>query len=54
MRVAKLWSEFEGPGWKNKGALQFKEDIAKGFENVPQAFVRMMKGDNLGKQLVAL
>jgi NADPH-dependent curcumin reductase CurA len=40
--------------WKNKGALQFKEDVAKGFESVPQAFVRMMKGDNLGKQLVAL
>jgi NADPH-dependent curcumin reductase CurA len=40
--------------WKNNGSLKFREDVVKGFENVPRAFVRMMTGDNLGKQLVQL
>ncbi|MEY4099040.1 MAG: NADP-dependent dehydrogenase [Pseudomonadota bacterium] len=41
-------------GWKNAGSLQFKEDVVKGFANIPNAFVRMMRGDNLGKQLVEI
>jgi len=40
--------------WHAAGALKFKEDVMQGLENVPHAFVRMMNGDNLGKQLVRI
>jgi NADPH-dependent curcumin reductase CurA len=40
--------------WNKAGSLTFREDVVKGFENVPHAFMRMMRGDNLGKQLVEL
>jgi NADPH-dependent curcumin reductase CurA len=40
--------------WHRAGSLKFREDVVKGLENVPHAFVRMMRGDNLGKQLVEL
>ncbi len=40
--------------WSKEGSLQFKEDIVQGFQNVPNAFIRMMRGDNLGKQLVEI
>ncbi len=36
------------------GRLQFREDVLEGFERVPEAYVRMMAGRNLGKQLVRL
>jgi NADPH-dependent curcumin reductase CurA len=36
------------------GLLKFQEDVVNGFENVPHAFIGMMRGDNLGKQLVRL
>lgn len=38
--------------WHKYGSLKFQEDVAHGFENIPHAYVRMMSGDNLGKQLV--
>ncbi|WP_354416786.1 NADP-dependent oxidoreductase [Mesorhizobium shonense] len=40
--------------WYKQGLLQTKEDIAEGIELVPHAFVRMLKGENFGKQLVKL
>jgi NADPH-dependent curcumin reductase CurA len=40
--------------WNRAGLLHFREDVVKGFENVPRAFMRLMRGDNFGKQLVAL
>ena len=40
--------------WHQAGLLQHKEDIADGIETVPHAFVRMLKGENFGKQLVRL
>ncbi|WP_137891193.1 NADP-dependent oxidoreductase [Ramlibacter sp. 2FC] len=40
--------------WHKAGCLTVREDVVKGFENVPNAFVRMMRGENLGKQLVEL
>jgi NADPH-dependent curcumin reductase CurA len=36
------------------GRLRFHEDVLDGFERVPEAFCRMMAGQNLGKQLVRL
>jgi NADPH-dependent curcumin reductase CurA len=40
--------------WHRSGAIQTREDILEGFERMPQAFLRMMAGQNFGKQLVRL
>ena len=40
--------------WRTEGRLQFREDIAEGFDQVPAAFIRMMAGENFGKQLIRL
>jgi NADPH-dependent curcumin reductase CurA len=36
------------------GQLKYNETIAEGLENAPAAFIGMLKGQNLGKQLVKL
>ena len=36
------------------GKLAFKETIAEGIENAPEAFIGMLEGKNVGKQLVKL
>lgn len=36
------------------GALTYAEDVLDGFDRVPEAFCRMMDGQNRGKQLVRL
>jgi NADPH-dependent curcumin reductase CurA len=38
--------------WHRSGQLTTREDILDGFERVPEAFLRMMSGQNFGKQLV--
>ncbi|WP_081159770.1 NADP-dependent oxidoreductase [Ensifer aridi] len=40
--------------WYKQGLLQTREDVAVGIESVPHAFVRMLKGENFGKQLIKL
>jgi len=35
-----------------RGEVRYFEDIVRGIENTPQAFIGMMRGDNLGKRLV--
>lgn len=40
--------------WHRDGKLVFREDVLDGFERVPEAFLRMMSGENFGKQLVRL
>jgi hypothetical protein len=34
--------------------LQYRETVAQGLENAPEAFLGMLKGRNFGKQLVKL
>jgi NADPH-dependent curcumin reductase len=41
-------------GWLGAGKLNYRETIAIGLENAPAAFVGMLQGRNLGKQLVKL
>lgn len=38
--------------WLKEGKLQYKEDVEYGLENTPRAFMAMLEGRNLGKQLV--
>jgi NADPH-dependent curcumin reductase CurA len=42
----------EMAGWIKEGKLKYREDIVEGFDNLPQAFIGMLQGDNLGKRLV--
>ena len=36
------------------GGIKYREPIANGIENAPQAFLGMLRGANFGKQLVKL
>ena len=38
--------------WLKEGKIKYKEDIEHGIENTPRAFIAMLKGANVGKQLV--
>ncbi|MEZ5798569.1 MAG: NADP-dependent oxidoreductase [Paracoccaceae bacterium] len=40
--------------WYRSGLLQPREDVAHGIGAVPGALIRMLKGENFGKQLVKL
>jgi hypothetical protein len=44
---------FQGLGqWLKQEKLKYREDVAQGLENSPQAFIGMLQGKNRGKQLV--
>ena len=36
------------------GQLQYAEDVLDGVEHLPEALIRVLKGDNFGTQLVKL
>ena len=38
--------------WCRAGLMKSRFDIVKGIENMPQAFLRLLTSQNLGKQLV--
>jgi NADPH-dependent curcumin reductase CurA len=40
--------------WYCAGLLEAREDVAHGIEAVPAALIRMLRGENFGKQLVKL
>jgi NADPH:quinone reductase len=40
--------------WLNSGKLKYRETIVKGIENAPKAFIGLLRGENIGKQLVQL
>jgi len=40
--------------WLEEGKLKYRETIAEGVENAPQAFIDLLSGRNIGKQIVRL
>ena len=40
--------------WIREGRIKYREELAEGIENAPRAFLDMMRGRNLGKQLVRI
>ena len=38
--------------WIKERKLKYREEITEGIENAPEAFIGMLKGENIGKQLV--
>jgi NADPH-dependent curcumin reductase CurA len=48
--------EFAGKAaqWVADGKLNYRETIAEGVENAPKAFIDMLNGKNVGKQIVRL
>lgn len=38
--------------WLADGRIKFREDVVKGLENAPQAFIGMLNGQNFGKLVV--
>ena len=40
--------------WVADGRIKYKETVSEGIENAPQAFIGMLRGANLGKQLIKI
>ena len=38
--------------WLLEGKIKYREDIATGIENTPEALVKVLHGHNFGKQVV--
>jgi NADPH-dependent curcumin reductase len=38
--------------WLAQGKLKYREDVVEGFENTPQAFLGLLRGDNFGKLVI--
>lgn len=53
---AAIWEQAlaELAGWVAAGKLRYRESIVEGLENAPRAFIGLLQGENLGKQLVKL
>lgn len=51
-----LWPKAtaELTAWVRAGSLRYRETVARGLANAPRAFIAMLKGDKLGKQVVQL
>jgi len=41
-------------GWLREGRIQYLEDRTEGLEHAPEAFARLMRGDNVGKSIVVV
>jgi NADPH-dependent curcumin reductase CurA len=40
--------------WEADGRLRHREDVVQGLDNAPEALRRVLRGDHLGKLIVAL
>lgn len=39
-------------GWVAEGKIRYRESVSEGLRSAPRAFIGMLRGENLGKQLV--
>ena len=39
-------------GWVAEGKIKYREQIVEGIESAPEAFLSMLRGQNIGKQLI--
>jgi NADPH-dependent curcumin reductase CurA len=53
---AKACADYVGKaaGWIAEGRMRYQETITEGIENAPAAFIDMLKGGNVGKQIVRI
>jgi NADPH-dependent curcumin reductase len=38
--------------WLHEGRIKYREDVVKGLENAPRAFIGLFAGENIGKRIV--
>jgi NADPH-dependent curcumin reductase CurA len=38
--------------WVGEGKIVHREDVQEGIENAPETFLRLFRGQNIGKQLL--
>ncbi|XP_026569197.1 prostaglandin reductase 1 isoform X2 [Pseudonaja textilis] len=56
--LVKRWNDRKNEGlkailkWVQEGKIKSREDITKGFQNMPAAFMGLLQGDNFGKAIV--
>ncbi|WP_426957922.1 NADP-dependent oxidoreductase [Muricoccus radiodurans] len=43
-----------GGRWLREGALRYREDVVKGLDRAPEAFLGMLRGENFGKRIVEI
>jgi NADPH-dependent curcumin reductase CurA len=41
-------------GWLRDGRLQVRETVVEGLEHAPEAFIGLLRGDNIGKMIVRI
>jgi NADPH-dependent curcumin reductase CurA len=40
--------------WVREGKIKYREDIVDGLEKAPEAFIKLLRGDNFGKMIVKI
>jgi len=40
--------------WIREGHINYREDVTEGFENTPETFIGMFRGENFGKRLIQM
>lgn len=40
--------------WRDQGRIKYREDVLYGLEDMPRALIRLLTGENFGKQLVRI
>jgi len=52
-RAFQTWPR-TGAAWLKDGSLRYREDVAKGLERAPEAFIGLLAGRNFGKLIVEI